>query len=197
MAADFQLTFEMDPFRKLDDFALLACQDYNLGGVGEWFEEFRSGLYAFYSRLYGVSVHHSQMHAWLPHPRRPTELEYHLASIFFCMDSALECFTFALNALGYAAYPRAFRDLTDGSALRLVTPDDVRGISKRNQPSGYANVFPRLQQYWNAQAPLFNEITDLHDVSKHRGNIFSTGQAQLDPPDGFLERLGATHNAVR
>ena len=40
MAADFQLTFEMDPLRKLDEFALLACQDYNLGGVGEWFEEF-------------------------------------------------------------------------------------------------------------------------------------------------------------
>ena len=31
-------------------------------------------------------------------------------------------------------------------------------------------------------------------MSKHRGTIFSTGQARLDPPDGFLESLGATHD---
>ena len=85
----FSVQFDLAPLESLDQLALLARQDYNLGGVGKWFNEFRGGLYGFYARLYGIQRHYYEVHAWLPHVRLPTDTEYHLASILFQMDSAL------------------------------------------------------------------------------------------------------------
>jgi hypothetical protein len=45
--SDFAVHFDSKPFESLDQLALLACQDYNLGGTGDWFGEFRGGLYGF------------------------------------------------------------------------------------------------------------------------------------------------------
>ncbi len=198
---DFQVAFECKSFEELDQLALLARQDYNLGGAGDWFGEFRGGLYGFYARLYGVSFHDAQAHAWLPRPRAPTETEFHLAALFFCMDSALECFTFALNALGYAAYASGFRDVTDERAQRRIKPLDVTGEASRSSGvapvPGYAKVFPGVQQYWQAQSVLISSIRELHDVSKHRRTIYTGGQARMDPPEGFYEALGVPSDSVQ
>src|SRR5260370_33896554 len=102
---EFAIKFNDFPFKALDELALLACQGYNLGDTGNWFLEFRGGLYAMYARLNGVRRHYYELHAWGPRPIQAVDSEYHLASIFFHMDSALECFTFALNALGWAVKP--------------------------------------------------------------------------------------------
>ena len=110
---DFSLQFDSAPFEALDQLALLARQDYNLGGAGDWFGEFRGGLYGFYGRLHGVQIHYSEVHAWLPRVRIPKDTEYQLTTILFQMDSALECLTFALNALGWAAHPSGFFDVTE------------------------------------------------------------------------------------
>ena len=67
--------FELAPFAALDQLALIASQNYNLGGAGDWFGEFRGGLYGFYARLYGVQQHYFDVHAWLPRVRVPTETE--------------------------------------------------------------------------------------------------------------------------
>ena len=189
--SDFAVHFDSEPFESLDQLALLACQDYNLGGEGDWFGEFRGGLYGFYARLYGVQSHYSEVHAWLPRVRTPTETEYHLASIMFQMDSALECFTFALNALGWAVMPSGFCDVTDEKALRSINPLKILGDSTRNPPMpGYAAIFPSFQTLWQSQRHLIGRIRDLHDVSKHRQTILVGGRGRLDPPSGFYESHG-------
>lgn len=191
---DFSLKFERAPFEALDQLALLARQDYNLGGAEKWFGEFRGGLYGLYARLYGVEIHYTEVHAWRPRVRLPSDADNHLTSIFFHMDSATECLTFALNALGWAVAPSDFRDVTDPKALRSISPTDVIGgvLNTRGsqlQP-GFAKVFPRLQALWQGQASLLARIRDLHDVSKHRQTIFVGGKARSDPPEGFFEALG-------
>jgi len=191
---DFAVHFDSEHFESFDRLALLVRQDYNLGGTGDWFGEFRNGLYGFYARLYGVQHHYSEVHAWLPRVRIPTETEYHLASTLFQMDSALECLTFAVNALGWAAMPSGFRDVTDEGALRRISPLDILGDSTRPTPDrpqpGYASIFPSFQVLWQSQVRLIGQIRDLHDVSKHRRSIFVGGKRRLDSPDGFYESLG-------
>lgn len=66
---DFAVLFASEPFESLDRLALLARQDYNLGGVGDWFGDFRGGLYGFYARLYGLQRHYFEVHEWLPRVR--------------------------------------------------------------------------------------------------------------------------------
>jgi len=191
---DFAVHFDAHPFESLDQLALLVRQDYNLGGTGDWFGAFRGGLYGFYARLYGVQRHYSEVHTWLPRVRTPAETEYHLASILFQMDSALECLIFALNALGWAAKPSGFWDVTDARTLRRIGPLDILGDPTRTPPlapkPGYTTIFPSLQASWQSQEPLLAQIRDLHDVSKHRQTIYVGGQGRLDTPAGFYESLG-------
>lgn len=191
---DFAVHFDAEPFESFDQLTLLARQDYNLGGAGDWFGAFRGGLYGFYARLYGVQRHYSEVHAWLPRVRTPAETEYHLASILFQMDSALECLTFALNALGWAARPSEFWDVADGRALRRISPLDILGDSTRTPPlapkPGYTTIFPSFQTLWQSEGRLIGQIRDLHDVSKHRQTIYVGGQRRLDTPVGFYESLG-------
>lgn len=187
---DSTLHFDAESYASVDQLALLARQDYNLGGTGDWFGAFRGGLYGFYARLYGVQRHYSEVHAWLPRLRIIEETEYHLASILFQMDSALECLTFALNALGWVAMESGFRDVTDSRALRRIGPLDILGDRKRSPLSGYTTIFPTLQVLWQRQKLLIDQIRDLHDVSKHRETIYVGGRRRLDTPVGFYESLG-------
>lgn len=195
---EFSVQFDLAPFEALDQLALLARQDYNLGGAGDWFGEFRGGLYGFYARLYGVQLHYSEVHAWLPRARITAETEYHLASILFQMDSALECLIFALNSLGWVVMPAGFRDVTDTKALKRISPLDILGDATKTPPiaplAGYQTVFPAIQGAWQNEAQLITQVRDLHDVSKHRRTIYVGGQARLDPPDGFFEALKLPEN---
>lgn len=199
--AEFSIRFDWAPFNALDQLALLARQDYNLGGVGDWFGEFRGGLYGFFARLYGTQRHYSEIHAWLPCIRTPTDTEYHLASILFQMDSALECLTFALNALGWIVMPTGFHDVTDAKALKKISPFDILGNSSKfscTPPlTGYAHVFPTVQKAWQKESQLIGRVFELHDVSKHRRTIYEGGQARMDPPNGFFESLGLSGDPLQ
>ena len=198
---EFSVQFDLAAFEALDQLALLACQDYNLGDAGDWFGEFRGGLYGFYARLYGVQHHYLDVHAWIPRVRIPTETEYHLASILFQMDSALECLTFALNALGWVVISTGFREVTDAKALKRIGPLDILGDPTKIPPvapmAGYKQVFPTIQGAWQSESQLIAQIRDLHDVSKHRRTIFVGGKARTDPPEGFYESLGLPEAAAR
>ncbi len=155
---------------------------------------FGGGLYGLYARIHGVATHYLTIHAWLPVPRIPCETEYHLASIFFNMDSAIECLTFALNALGCAAMAHEFRDISNENALRQISPKDILGRPSATISgsliSGYQSVFPTLQSLWQANRKLLSIVVEQHDVSKHRENILSGSKHRLDPPSGFYEQLG-------
>src|SRR5437588_6529186 len=98
-ADPYVLRFDTTPTYALDDFALMATQQFNLGNPSDWFGTFRGGRNGMESKIYGLQQHYSQVHAWLPMLRHRSELDYHCSTILFLMDSALECFVFALNAL--------------------------------------------------------------------------------------------------
>ena len=192
---DFWLPFELEAATDLDNFALLARQDYNLGGSGGWFSCFRGGLYGFYARLHGVKVHFHEVHAWRPSIRSPTETEFLVASVLFNMDSAMECFVFALNALGNAVNPGDFMDVTNAKALRQVNPLNITGGDAIPPVPGYLQYFPALQRHWQSHQSLLKAITEQHDVSKHRQTIYSGGKVRGDPPQGFFESLGVPEDA--
>ncbi|MDH4234073.1 MAG: hypothetical protein OEV15_02915 [Gallionella sp.] len=199
--SEFLLKFDLGAFHELDEFALLASQDYNYGGVNDWLGAFRGGLYGSYARIHGVVTHYYEVHTWASNPRSRAETEYHLASAFFNMDSAIECVTFALNALGYCAAPTSFKDVSESAAIRKISPYDILGKADANPPipalGGYSMLFPSVQNYWTKNAKLLSTIFEQHDVSKHRGAIYIGGMARADPPPGFYESLGITDDAAQ
>lgn len=129
----------------------------------------------------------------------PVPAEYHLSSILFNMDSTIECMAFSLNALGYVADSRQFRDVTDVKALKKINPYDILGKPPKYTKgfvAGYDTYFPNLKEYWIEHRNLIHIIADQHDVSKHRSTIFKGGKINLDPPLGFFKKLGIEDNKV-
>ena len=193
----YQLPFDLFPLQDLDQFALLACQTYNFGNDTDWFSCFRGGTFAVHHRIRAVRRHYYDVHEWISAPRVLGDAEYHLASLLFNLDSALECLVFGLNGLGYAALPADFRDVTDRRSLKQVTPIDLMGSSQRQPLQGYQRIFPQLQDHWKAHSDLVTLVIEHHDVSKHRSTIFRGGQARNDPPPGFFASLGIEGDASR
>ena len=204
--SDFVLKFDLTNFQKLDEYALLTCQSYNYGNDSDWFGSFRGGLYGSYARTHGINSHYHTVHAWMPRPRVPSETEYHLASLFFNMDSYIECFTYALNALGFcASLDKEFRDITCEKSLRRISPADILGRPNSNPPQPYLTeydkYFPEVRKYWESKIDLISLIFEQHDVSKHRETIFVGGQCRTNPPPGFFESIGidpsnSSHSAL-
>lgn len=191
MSNDYTLEFDLSSYEDLDNFALLADQNYNLGDKGDWFNQFRGGLYGLYARILGVQIHYHEVHSWTLH-RSPISsiqrrAEYHLSAIFFNMDSAIECMVFALNAIGYIANSTQFLDVSDETKLRKISPYNILGDGSLE---GYDNYFPSLKKHWHENRDLITKIFEQHDVSKHRSAIFSGGSIRNDPPPGFFEKLG-------
>ena len=149
------------------------------------------------SRLRAIQRHYFEVHAWVPVPRILADAEYHLTTALFHMDSAVECMTFALNALGNSVAPGAFRDVTDDKALRRILPIDILGDLGRTPLPGYGTYFPRLQAHLQAHTHLIRQVMEQHDVSKHRETIFQGGKTRMDPPPGFFEALGLAPNDER
>src|SRR5207247_7613173 len=86
---------------QLDQFGQLAHESQNLGNADNWVFVFRAGVRGLTSRCNGIVWHSELFHAWIP--VAPLEgREHHIAAMLFCMDSAMECLVFALNALGQA-----------------------------------------------------------------------------------------------
>lgn len=197
----YNLDFDLTVYTKLDNFALLAWQEYNLGNDTDWFSAFRGGYYGFNSRIHGVKLHYNLVHSWIPQLRLPVEIEYHIASILFNMDSAFECLIYALNALGNSVSSENFRDITSRRQLSDITPRDILGIpsakSSKEQPmKGYTEIFPDTQKYCMASRSLIQTIVELHDVSKHREAIFVGSRKRDDPPPSFFESLGIADDSI-
>lgn len=184
------------PEDHLDDIALSACQAANYGNAGNWFFSFRGGLNGLRSRKAGLAYHTPFVFEWLL-GADIWNREHHVAAMFFCMDSAMECFVFALNALGQAIDPQIFREVTNESALRKISPRDVTGPGRDLPLQGYAEFFPSFQKHMSGSAELIRLIVDNHDVSKHRSHGLWGGTMRNDPPSGFFERLGLSESDPR
>ena len=191
----FILDFDLAAYQELDKFALLSCQQYNYGNSTDWFGSFRGGLHGSYARVHGIANHYYDIHAWIPRQRLPSETEFHIASLFFNMDSAVECISFALNALGFCASKgQSFWDITKANKLKKISPYDIVGRTNTSPPKSalpeYDQYFPKVKEYWESKIDFLNSIFEYHDVSKHRETIFSGGICRNDPPPGFFESLG-------
>jgi hypothetical protein len=199
MSNDYTLKFDLSSYDALDEFALLADQQYNLGDKGDWFGCFRGGLYGLYARVVGVQIHYHKVHSWEPVIRTPSITEYHLSSILFNMDSAIKCMVFALNALGYIADPTQFLDVTNEQKLNKISPRNILGKPPAHSSGlrGYDNYFPSLKSYWHENRELIYTISEQHDVSKHRSTIFLGGKVRNDPPPMFFEKLGIAGDNVK
>ncbi len=160
MSNNFILRFDLRPYDELDKFALLADQGYNLGDKGDWFLHFRKGLEGLNARLFGVRIHYHEVHAWTI-PKSPLVVEYHLSSILFNMDSAIECMVYTLNALGYIASSTQFLDINDDKKLRGISPYNILGKPpdfKKGFVLGYDNYFPSLKSYCQENRDLLLKI---------------------------------------
>jgi hypothetical protein len=200
MSKDYVLKFNTASFKALDEFALLADQKYNLGDRDDWFGNFRGGLYGFYARITGVQIHFRKVHSWDFSIKSPSIVEYHISSVFFNMDSAIECLIFALNALGYITDSTKFIDITDEKKLKRICPYNLIGrppTYSNGFISGYDIYFPLLKKYWCESLNLIKLIIEQHDVSKHRSIIFRGGKVRDDPPSGFFEKLGINGDEIK
>ncbi len=166
---------------QLDRVGLLAHEPQNLGNAENWVFVFRAGVRGLTSRCNGVAWHSELFHSWIP-PVPLEAREHHIAAMLFCMDSAMECLVFALNALGQAIDKSAFRDISSRQALKGIAPRDVFGAKAL---SGYGRLFPMFQAEWVKEAELIQQIADNHDVSKHRHSVFHGGTLREDPPPEF------------
>ena len=203
MSNNYTLRFDLSSYEALDRFALLADQDYNLGDRADWFNHFRGGLYGLYARVLGIQINYLAVHSWiLPAPFMTSiqRAEYHLSSILFNMDSAIECMVFALNALGYIANSKQFKDVASEKELSKISPYNILGKPPDYATGfiqGYDSYFPSLKSCWHQNRELICTIFEQHDVSKHRSVIFSGGKMRDDPPPGFFEQLGIAGDRVR
>lgn len=182
---DYNLKIDLSNCEKLDRFALLVDQPYNLGDKGDWFGCFRGGLYGMYARIYGVQFHYKLLHSWESRLTQIRQVDSHASSILFNMDSALECFTFALNGLGWIVEDSLFKNILSESDLRKINPINIVGLQNRLPVPGYSKYFPQFQNHWINSKQLIEKIIEHHDVSKHRESVLTGGQLRRDPPPGY------------
>ncbi len=196
-AGPYHLDFKVDAVAQIDDLALLAQQSYNLGDRGCWFLCFRQGCQGFHVRLFAVETHYAQLHAWQLRCRWHLEPEYHLASIAFGLDSALECLLYAMNAVGYGVHPAEFVDITTDKGLRSIAPWLILGsISQATHPA-FEKYYPRAVAVWRKHRNVIEEIQRQHDASKHRSSTYRGGRSRNDPPAGFYAALGLSDDHPR
>ncbi|KSV17275.1 hypothetical protein DA01_07335 [Dehalococcoides mccartyi] len=116
------------------------------------------------------------------------------------MDSAIECMVFGLNALGWIADSKQFKDVTNEKELASISPYNILGkppTYTSGMVQGYDEYFLSLKSCWHQNRDLIHTIFEQHDVSKHRSVAFSGGTARNDPPPGFFEQLGIAGDKAR
>ncbi|MCX5674297.1 MAG: hypothetical protein NTX87_04760 [Planctomycetota bacterium] len=117
-----------------------------------------------------------------------------MAVCLFCMDSAVECWVFALNAVGFGVGTRSFLDVSDDQALRRVSPENIIG-KPASRIAGYDALFPNLVQLWRSHETDIRMIMSNHDVAKHRHSNFWGGAVRNDPPPELLQAFGVRKSA--
>lgn len=191
---NYILKFDWRPFAELDSFALLCDQEYNFGDRDQWFLRFRGGLINLRARLYGVSIHYRALHTLgIVSVSNQIATEYNVATLFFNMDSAIECLIWALNAIGYAIDENNFIDIKNPKSLKTIGPHNIWGRDDQ-KVKGYTTIFQLLTNHLVSNKRLYETIRDQHDVSKHRQTIFRGGKSQMDIPKKVWDDIGIGDN---
>lgn len=185
-------------YQDIDELLRKSSEEANLWNKNNWFFIFRIALHWFYNRLNAVQIHNELLHSWIPIKRWPGDTEYHLSSILFNMDSALECLIFSLNAFWQVIYPNKFYKIDNENELKKISPKNITQETfkeiKLEIYIGYKELFPELQKYRDTKKEIQNIIFSNHDVSKHRHSIYMSWLCNITPPNGFYESLGIKGN---
>jgi len=194
----FTFSFRLDDFKTLDAMACELVKDSRVGDHDHWFLRFRQALHGMVARVTTVCQNYNLLHEWENRYRdmffEQIENECHTSVILFAMDSSLECYVFALNALGFAVSRRDFLDLTDAAAVKGIGPKNILGggqKDKKNPVAGYSAFYPKAVAHWDNHRRLIGLIMDHHDVNKHRLQSVGGGEYRDDPPTGFFEAIEA------
>ena len=126
--------------------------------------------------------------------------ESYAGTLFFAMDSSLECFAHALNALGYLLNPSEFLDITADEKLRRITPASLfdppsNGNTGHSAYSGCLKWFPRICGHWSANQSLLAQIVEYHDATKHRHSVV-VGQGQRTAFSLVFSRFSSLCTAI-
>lgn len=119
MSHPAELTFEnaIGTYNALWALSGMLADDPKVGGSNNWILTFRDGLRGMLARVETVDRNYTELHEFQLQARNgnPNEwvvhCESHAAVIFFGMDSAIECFVFAMNAIGFLKFPDDFLDI--------------------------------------------------------------------------------------
>lgn len=186
MSHPFELNFEnvIGTYDAFWDLSGKVVMDPKFGDHDNWLLTFRDGLRGMRARITALDREYLALHRFqqaFPEDGNSNEwdisCESHAGLVFFAMDSTIECFVFALNAIGFAQSKSDFCDITDPKALRQVSPKNILGggsSDNQNPRPGYQRHFPRTVAHFKANETLLARIFEYHDVSKHRSAI-STG----------------------
>jgi hypothetical protein len=109
------------------------------------------------------------------------------------MDSAVECWVFALNAVGFGVGTPSFLDVSDHQALRRVCPENIIG-KPASRIAGYDALFPNLAQLWRSHEADIRMIMRNNDVAKHRHSNFWGGVRDDLAPE-LLQAFGVRKSA--
>src|SRR4051794_28608773 len=109
MSHPFELTFEnaIGTYNALWDLSGKIASDPKIGNPHNWILTFRHGLRGMLARLLAVDREYVKLHQFQSEAEKdvgnPNEwiliCESHAAVIFFGMDSTIECYVFAMNAI--------------------------------------------------------------------------------------------------
>jgi len=169
---------------------LLACDiSRATHDQGQWFLSWRMAAQAARVRIGGASSTFRTLTEWVP-GLPMWNPEHEVAVCLFLMTSAMECWTFALNALGFGLSPAQFYDIRKESDLKQVS---ARLLLDRRPHRGFQETFPGVMALWRDHSSSLEVIFDNHSVSKHRHMGLTGWTSRQDPPDRFLELAGVVH----
>jgi hypothetical protein len=159
--------------------------DPKFGDRDHWLLTYRHGLRGMLARIQAIDRNYIELRKYqanAPEDGNPNEwaviCESFAGVIFFGMDSTVECFVYAMNAVGFARSRGDFCDITDAKKLRQISPKNIMGgdkSDKQNPIRGYQKYFPRVVGHFMANQPILSSIFEYHDVSKHRGGVIQGG----------------------
>lgn len=136
------------------------------------------------SRHWGADRHFQALTEW-EHQRTGGFHEYELASCLFCMDSALECWVFALNCIGFGLGVEGINSLDDARQLASIGPR----LLLAQKPTPLGGLFPQVAELWRNERITIDRVIQNHDVSKHRTTTFRGGTMRSDVPKVLAEHF--------
>ena len=123
---------------QLWDFGQVLHDEPKIAKPANWILTYRFAILAFVARILSIEREYRNLNelgiGMAPHEEMTTPearnewnvvWESYAGVLFFAMDSSLECFSYALNALGYLIRPDDFIDVTSDQKLKRITPANL------------------------------------------------------------------------